>query len=198
MTITLIREADLPLSSWAGGTSREYYIYPQEATYGKKDFLVRLSTAASNSDDPSAYTHLPGITRHLIILEGTAKVVHEGQYELCMKPYEPVDVFDGGWKTVGQGKVVDFNLMLGKGVQGRMSVIDSSRAFSAGAPKIAASHEWLGLFCAEGTAAITGTGKSFDLQKGDFLLLEDFSRKRPALNIFLNGGKLIRLDAYLE
>jgi environmental stress-induced protein Ves len=171
----------------------------------EKNFLVRLSTAASNSDTPCAYTNLPGITRHLIILEGAVKVSHEGQYELCMKAYEPVDVFDGGWKTVGRGKAVDFNLMLGKGAQGRMSVIDSSRTISADSPKIAASREWLGLFCAEGSAVITGAGKSFDLQKGDLLFLEDFSpgtsrpvRERPELIIFLNRGKLIRLDAYLE
>jgi environmental stress-induced protein Ves len=211
MKISLIPEASLPLSSWAGGTSREYYIYPPEASYREKNFLVRLSTAVSNSDSPSDYTDLPGITRHLIILEGTAKISHEGHHELLMKPYDPVDVFDGGWKTVSRGKVIDFNLMLGKGVQGRMGLIESCgeillnhAAACNTVPR--ASHEWLGLFCAgsfaanspTGTAVITGAGKSFNLQKGDLLLFENISPELPFLKIVLAAGKLIRLDACLE
>ncbi|WP_010258526.1 HutD family protein [Treponema primitia] len=209
MKISLIPEVSIPLSSWAGGTSREYYIYPPEASYREKNFLVRLSTAASNSDSPSNYTDLPGITRYLIILEGTANVSHEGHHELLMKPYDPIDTFDGGWKTVSQGMVTDFNLMLGNGVQGSMGLIESSgeiylnhAAACSAVPR--ASHEWLGLFCAASTgrtgsfAAITGDGKSFNLQRGDLLLLEDFSQELPSLNITLAEGKLIRLDAWLE
>jgi environmental stress-induced protein Ves len=197
MTISLIREASLPLSSWAGGTSREYYIYPPEAAYGEKNFLVRFSMAASHSDTPCVYTELPGITRHLIILEGTATVSHEGHYELLMKPYKPVDVFDGGWKTVSRGKAVDFNLMLGKGAQGRMSLIESAGDFPLKSPD-SASPAWLGLFCAAGSAVITGAGEAFTLQKGELLLLEDFSQENAVLRIAPVEGKLIRLDAWIN
>jgi environmental stress-induced protein Ves len=193
----MISEASVPLSSWAGGTSREYYIYPPGASYGEKNFLVRLSSAASHQDTPCSYTDLPGITRHLIILEGTAKISHEGHHSLIMNPYDPVDVFDGAWKTVSQGKVTDFNLMLGQGAEGRMELIEHDRDIPLNRPN-RVSHEWLGLFCAAGMAIINVAEKSFKLQKGDLLLLEDFSTELSFLRISALEGKLIRLDARLS
>jgi environmental stress-induced protein Ves len=192
----MISEASVPLSSWAGGTSREYYIYPPWASYGEKNFLVRLSSAASHQDTPCCYTDLPGITRHLIILEGTVKISHEGHHSLIMNPYDPIDVFDGAWKTVSHGKVTDFNLMLGRGAEGRMELIEHDMDIPLNHPN-RVSHEWLGLFCAVGTAVITVAKKSFNLQKGDLLLLEDFSAELSFIRISTLEGKLIRLDACL-
>ncbi|MDR2740345.1 MAG: HutD family protein [Treponema sp.] len=197
MNVSMISETSVPLSSWAGGTSREYYIYPPAASYGEKNFLVRLSSAASHDDTPSRYTDLPGITRYLIILEGTAKISHEGHHSLIMNPYDPVDVFDGAWKTVSQGKVTDFNLMLGRGAEGRMELIEHDMDIPLNHPN-RVSHEWLGFFCAAGMAVINMAEKSFNLQKGDLLLLENFSAELSSLRISILDGKLIRLDACLS
>jgi environmental stress-induced protein Ves len=146
-------------------------------------------------DTPCRYTDLPGITRHLIILEGTARISHEGHHSLIMNPCDPVDVFDGAWKTESQGKVTDFNLMLGPGAEGRMELIQQAMDIPLNRPD-RVSHEWLGLFCATGMAVIKAAEKSFNLQKGDLLLLEDFSAEPSFLRISTLEGKLIRLDAY--
>jgi environmental stress-induced protein Ves len=196
MTVSLIPEASAALSSWAGGTSREYYIYPPGARYSEKNFLVRLSSAVSRRNTPCSYTDLPGITRHLIILEGTAHISHEGHHNLIMQPYDPVDVFDGAWKTVSRGKVTDFNLMLGQGAEGGMELIQQAMDIPLSRPKHI-SRQWLGLFCAAGRAVIRGAEKSFNLQKGDLLLLEDISAELFPLRIAALEGALIRLDAYL-
>jgi environmental stress-induced protein Ves len=113
-----------------------------------------------------------------------------------MNPYDPVDVFDGAWKTMSQGKVTDFNLMLGQGAEGRIKLIEHDRDIPLNHPN-RVSHEWLGLFCAAGMAVINVAEKSFKLQKGDLLLLEDFSTELSFLRISALEGKLIRLDARL-
>ncbi|MBP1581202.1 MAG: HutD family protein [Oscillospiraceae bacterium] len=163
---TLIKGSERKVSLWAGGSSSQICIYPADAEYAKRNFLFRISTAVADSDEWSDYTALPAVTRHLLMLDGSALVKHEGQYELLMQPYEDIDIFDGGWMSKAKGKVRDFNLMCREGCQGKVTVLSKNGEL----PVETASHRLL--FCSEGEAYLLVAGERIHLQKEDALYLE--------------------------
>jgi len=166
MAPRLIPARERKVSLWAGGSSSQIAIYPPESQYQRRDFLYRLSTAVADSDAPSAYTSLPGVTRHLLMLEGEALVCHEGRYSLTLRPYEEIDTFDGGWDTWARGKVQDFNLMCRPGCQGRLFVAKGSGPL----PK---DWQHLLLFCGRGEATVRCPAGNWQLQPQDALLLDE-------------------------
>lgn len=196
MKIMVIRAEMVSTSSWAGGISKQYYIYPPSSSYAARDFQFRLSMATSTAEEEAAYSHLENITRHLIMLEGTAHVFHKGHYDLVMHPYKEIDVFDGGWESSGSGKVTDFNLMLSKGASGKMSVVieDSSATVGAVCADCNKGCNVTAFLCGCGSAEFEfSTGESFELAKGDLLLIEEINSE-SAVNIALKDAKLVRVD----
>ncbi len=150
MKQTVIRRNDCAVNDWAGGRTIQLAIYPPEAEYKARNFQFRLSTATSTLDGVAPFTMLPGIDRHLLILDGEMKVYHQGHYDIELHPYQEIDHFDGGWETRSEGKVRDFNLMLGEGCTGGLSVI-----FQSGAKTLGEKDTHAAFFCAEGSAVIT-------------------------------------------
>lgn len=182
---TLIKGSERKVSLWAGGSSSQICIWPQDALYAERNFLYRISTAVADSDEWSAYTALPGVCRHLLMLDGSALVKHEGHYELLMEPYKDIDVFDGGWESSAKGKVRDFNLMCRENCEGRMYVLDSDREVPVGD----AEHRLI--FCAEGEAEVLFHDETIHLCKEDALLL------LPAETLTVkhgNGAKVVVCD----
>lgn len=112
------KKEDFKTSAWSGGTTTELYIYPEDALYKEGNFKCRISSATVEVDK-SDFTSLPGVKRYLSIFSGQLAMVHGEKDEVSLKPYE-VDCFDGGVPTVSFGKVVDFNLMLKNGADGKM------------------------------------------------------------------------------
>lgn len=110
---TYIPKSIQPLSQWSGGTTRQIYIYPEGSDYASRQFDWRLSSATVECES-STFTPLPGVHRHLMILEGTLDLHHQDHYKKLLHPLEQ-DEFEGDWQTLSFGKVVDFNLMLKKG-----------------------------------------------------------------------------------
>lgn len=166
MAAKLIPAKERKVSLWAGGSSSQIAIYPPEAQYQERNFLYRLSTAVADSDEPSPYTSLPGVTRQLLMLEGEAFVCHEGRYSLTLRPYKEIDIFDGGWETWAKGKVQDFNLMCRPGCQGRLFV-----PLEGG--QLPQDWQHLLLFCGRGEAAVQSAEESWQLKAQDALLLEE-------------------------
>ena len=199
MKIKVIRAEMVSTSSWSGGISRQYYIYPPTSSYAARDFQFRLSMAISSAEEEAAYSHLENITRHLIMLEGTAHVFHKGHYDLVMHPYQEIDVFDGGWESSGSGKVTDFNLMLGKGASGKMSVVEKDAYAIVGASCDSCNQACgvTAFLCGYGSALFEfSTGESFTLAKGDLLLIEEI-KAETVVKITLTGAKLVRMDICL-
>ncbi len=196
MKITVINEAAASTSVWSGGTSRQYYIFPPSASYGERNFAFRMSLATSSSEAEAPYSNLENITRHLVMLDGAAHVVHKGHYELDMHPYAEIDVFDGGWESSGTGKVTDFNLMVAKGVHGRMSVIaeDKTVDLGGGCEQCSKRYNRTAFFCGSGSASLVfSTGETFRLDKGALLLVEEMpDASRVAVG--LSEAKLVRMD----
>ena len=188
MSRSLIKGSERKVSLWAGGSSSQIFIFPLDAEYAKRDFLYRISTAVAESDEWSDYTALPGVTRHLLMLDGCAEVQHEGHHSMLMKPYEDIDLFDGGWVSRAKGKVRDFNLMTKEGCQGQMAVISRNQ-------KLSAEAEHRLLFCSEGSVNLTFGGESIRLEKEDALLL--IPAEECSVNLSAEG-KLICCDMKLN
>ncbi len=192
MRIKLIKASDINISRWPGGISQQYYIYPETASYAERNFIFRMSLATAELEEESFYTNLPDITRHLVMLEGSAKVVHHGHYELMMHPYQEIDVFDGAWVSSGQGRVTDFNLMV-KGAVGKMSVVAESGAVFVEQLVQDEAKYYTGLFCGAEQAKIKVAGQEFSLGYGDMLVAEEISTTTE-IWVELQGGKCVKMD----
>lgn len=105
-------------SRWAGGSTTEFYIWPQDGDYASRAFQVRVSSATVELEE-SPFTKLPGVKRTLMMLDGKIRLVHEGRGEQSLSPYE-TSVFMGDWDTTSYGKATDLNLMLKDGAVGNL------------------------------------------------------------------------------
>ncbi len=181
MAYTLIEGTARTVSRWAGGSSSQICIYPETAQYQKRDFLFRVSTATADTDEPAPYTPLPGVTRHLLMLQGSAAVHHEGHYSLTMTPYREIDVFDGGWDSSAAGKVQDFNLMCRGTCRGELSVLTEDTVLSC--------DGWthLLLYCGQGDACVLVGDESISLKAEDALLLT----KEPGCRVMLPHATVV-------
>lgn len=118
-SVKVLTTNDYKTSKWSGGETTEIAIFPDGSSYKKRDFLWRLSSAAVTCEK-STFTNLPGIHRHLMLLQGSVTLGHEGSAPVKLIPFE-CDSFDGGIKTESVGIASDFNLMTAAGCDGRLS-----------------------------------------------------------------------------
>ncbi|MDF2678517.1 MAG: hypothetical protein K0Q97_2869 [Bacillota bacterium] len=196
MKIKLIKDNDVKTSIWAGGESRQYYIFPTDSSYAERNFCFRVSMATSTSDEEAKYTSLENITRHLIMLEGSAHLFHKNHYDILMNPYEEIDVFDGGWESWAIGKVTDFNLMLSNNAHGKMAVVlnDGDYALGGICKNCNKKYNRTAFYCGQGRADIyLSTGEFVSISKGDLLLIEDINIDANA-KILLFDSKLVSMD----
>lgn len=126
--IEIIRKEQHQTSHWSGGTTTQLMIYPETANYGKRDFKWRVSSAKVELEE-SEFTHLPGFSRILMVLEGELVLEHKGRYQVRLKPYHQ-DSFMGDWTTKSYGKVTDFNLMMAEGVTGKLEAFKVAKGKS--------------------------------------------------------------------
>lgn len=196
MKVTIIKEDEALTSVWAGGIGKQYYIFPNSASFAARDFSIRLSMAIATSDEEAKFTPLDNITRHLIVLDGTSKISHKGRYDIVMHPYQEIDVFDGGWETFGKGKITDFNMQLGKNVHGKMSVVDKNGIVLVGGYCETCHNPYTttAFFCGHGCNIFNfSTKESLSILKGDLLLIENVPSDLYA-TIELLDSKLVRMD----
>jgi hypothetical protein len=196
LIVELIKEDSAATSLWAGGETKQYFIYPPGSSYASRNFDIRLSKAASNSDAESKYTDLKNFTRHLVMLEGTAHVYHRGHYSIVMNPYEDIDVFDGAWESSAAGRATDFNMMLGKNFCGKMTVTGKSGhiGFDFDSESYNCDKFITAFFCGSGNAFfIMPDGERITIMKGELLLFEDIKRDFKA-ELVLEDARLIRMD----
>lgn len=118
MEYRIIKPEEYETGVWSGGTTTQLAIYPEGSSYADRNFIFRLSSATVDTEQ-SEFTHLPDYNRWLMILEGSARLVHGGGKEVTLNSYD-CDAFDGGIPTVSFGQVTDCNLMLRKGGIGSM------------------------------------------------------------------------------
>lgn len=117
-SITVRNAEQYQTSVWSGGTTTQLFLYPEDGDYREGSFQARISSATVELQK-SSFTSLPGVKRYLMTLKGHLDMIHGVNTKAELEPYE-VDCFDGGVPTVSYGKVIDFNLMLKNGAEGRM------------------------------------------------------------------------------
>lgn len=118
MKTTLLKSGQFQRNVWSGGTTVELFVFPPEASYARRDFRFRLSSATVETET-SEFTSLPGISRQLMLLSGNLTVHHEGHHSKTLKKFG-VDQFEGDWKTSSIGQCTDFNLMTTGNTRGNM------------------------------------------------------------------------------
>jgi len=157
-------------TAWAGGTTSELYIYPENSFYAERNFSFRISTASIEADE-SIFTKLPGIKRHLMLLEGDLILTHEEHHRITLSPLEK-DFFMGDWTTRSEGKCIDFNLMTADGYAGTLEIISGD-----GISEIQMSTKEFNAFYCPGNnvdieISIGRDIKKLTLQKDDFLIFK--------------------------
>jgi environmental stress-induced protein Ves len=166
-----LRQTEQKVTKWAGGTTTELFIFPENSTYSDRNFLFRLSSATVEAEK-SDFTRLPGFSRLLMILDGKIEIHHKGKYSKVLKKFD-IDEFQGSWETSSQGQAIDFNLMMAEGIQGSLK---ASWFILQGSVNLdfAIKNTYTGVYVFKGTAEMLIADESFILESGDFLIMEGF------------------------
>jgi environmental stress-induced protein Ves len=124
----IVRKDQMTANRWSGGTTTQIDLFPACSTYGARDFAFRVSSATIE-ESPSQFTPLPDYQRWIAMLSKPVVLEHAFQNREGLERVElvPLQVypFDGGIPTTSFGKAVDFNLMLRKGLFGKMVHVDA-------------------------------------------------------------------------
>ncbi|MDR3280920.1 MAG: HutD family protein [Synergistaceae bacterium] len=162
------KREDCEECGWAGGATREFFIYPESSACGARDFEVRVSSATVEVDK-SVFSDFTGFVRHIAPLSGELRLVHGGRPEVVLRE-GGADTFDGGAETVSYGRCVDFNLIHSPSWDGALK----TTAGDAGEVKL--RNGFAGCYVSSGLAevGVSGEGVKFSasLNEGDFFLLE--------------------------
>lgn len=190
-TINITRKNQLTTTSWSGGTTTQLAIWPEGSSYADRNFTWRVSTAWVDADT-SEFTRLPGISRKLMVLDGTLLLRHEGHHEVKLEPFGR-DSFMGDWHTVSHGRATDFNLMTtcGEGTlealhcaPGESVTPDASRACP---DQNLISEVFYPL--SDGIAVAVPGEETFSLEKGDVLtIVRSLETPDHGLRITNNSG----------
>ena len=173
-------------TAWAGGTTSELYIYPENSFYAERNFSFRISTAAIEADE-SIFTILPGFKRHLMLLEGELVLTHEEHHKITLAPLEK-DFFMGDWTTKSEGKCRDFNLMTADGYTGSLEIIPDDSPVEMQLN----TKEFHAFYCpgnnAEAEIFIGAESKKIMLQKDELLIFKhDEIRSATNYSVKLSG-----------
>lgn len=167
MEVTIFSPDEYTVSEWSGGTTAQMYIYPPEAQYAKRDFLLRLSSATV-ADEESDFTKLPGIDRLIMTLDKAIELEHGGKKKAKLKPFESY-AFSGGDDTVSRGKCTDFNVMIKSGTYEKADLfVNEAAAFDL--------YPYDGvcfLYAASGSYEIVTPGGSYKLAQNQLARLRD-------------------------
>ncbi len=166
----LIKADQQPTSRWAGGTTTQIYIYPEDASYPERSFIWRLSTAQVELEE-SNFTKLEGYDRYLMVLEGELKLLHMGHHSTQLSQFEQ-DCFKGGWDTTSYGQARDFNLMVREGLKGFVEYIGIEAGTCITRQYATAGNDCsYGLYCYKGQVEFAGEENQVILEEGDLLMI---------------------------
>ncbi|PKP48798.1 MAG: hypothetical protein CVT95_03985 [Bacteroidetes bacterium HGW-Bacteroidetes-12] len=175
MEIIFLDEADFKTTQWAGGTTTQLYISPQQATYADLNFDVRISSA-SVQKSPSTFTSLPNVHRKLMLLEGKIIINHqhkEFEQHLQLNKFD-VTTFEGNWQTTSVGTCTDFNLMTTGNTKSDLSSLHLNKNKTY---NLIVESEWktLFLFVLSGNLTLNINNQHYVLKKNNLLILKQYN-----------------------
>jgi environmental stress-induced protein Ves len=166
----LTKKASLTTNKWAGGTTTQLAIFPNDAEYIKFNFDFRISYATVEIPE-STFTFMPGVTRHLTILKGVLNINHIDKYEKQLSKFD-TDVFNGEWPTAAKGQVTDFNLMTRGNTVGEVEpVVIAAKAKHTFYLDNKFNH-W-GIYLFAGLLNLKIENYTLTIEEGDFILLKE-------------------------
>jgi environmental stress-induced protein Ves len=176
MKIEVISKEENIISNWSGGSTSQLYIFPKDSTLQERNFDFRISSAIVEVEE-SEFTSFAGYDRILMVLNGELEIVHENQYSKTLKQFE-IDSFSGDWKTSSKGKIVDFNLILKRGIKGSLKYIDlrrdrlHCRDRSGPVPKMQ-SVRIIGYYVISGKMEIIVNQDHYLVSEGELIMIEN-------------------------
>jgi len=192
--VKLIRKSEQITSSWPGGTTTQLFIYPENSSYQERNFLFRVSTATVDTDE-SIFTPLPGVSRQLMILEGSLKIEHIGRYSKNLHPFA-TDSFKGDWETRGFGRATDFNLM----TTGKVRCSLKGKSLKSGTffeLRLVNPEKIVGFYSFKGAFTFETGDETITLNEKDFLIANFGKKIIQAKITALEETELIVSNVYL-
>lgn len=169
MKLTIRKATELKAARWAGGTTTQLAIWPESAEYTKFNFQFRISRATVEIEE-STFTFMPGVKRHLMILDGALHIDHKGRYRKQLDKFG-YDIFDGEWPTTARGKVTDFNLMTRGKTTGKLqALVLGDRKETTLDFERSTTHS--SFYVVSGQIRLICGSHAATLKKGDFAFLE--------------------------
>lgn len=169
MNCTVKKSGSYPTATWAGGSTTELFLYPQDSSYAERNFQFRVSTSTVE-EESAQFTDLPGFRRLIMPLDGEMRLVHETHYDQNLEPFQ-VDIFDGGWHTRSFGRCRDFNVIHAEGWSTSMQALQAPDAYLC--PRDGYTIFYV---LEDGVKVTVNSGEdsiSHRLDKGDLLVVEN-------------------------
>lgn len=210
MRVCLKKEENYSISNWSGGKTKELALYPAQAAYRDRNFIWRLSSATVD-DEESTFTKLLDYDRVIMVLSGEVVLNYEGQ-RVCRLAELEQDRFDGAWKTTSYGKITDYNLMVRKGSEGYLDIINPSQEKEkhASTYETKKQQQTHAIYCKEGYAVVevkaeaigsdAGTGEKLQsvmVKAGELLVIEGEPGEKVEYSL-MGEGVLIRAQIFYD
>lgn len=164
---------DVPWKN-GGGRTREFALWPEDASFEEGDFAWRLSSASVNEAGP--FSALPGIERILVVTVGAGLELSHGDLapRARLRRLEPYR-FAGDWPTTAalpDGPIADFNVMLDP-ERARASVEALLLGRRRSRLALAEGHAFVHVLAGRCDVRVTGEEEAFELDAGDSLWLRE-------------------------
>lgn len=164
------RRDEQPVCQWAGGITRQFYIYPEGSEGGiSSDYDFEITT--STMDYPETeYTIYKDYDRILMIIDGETTLTYEDGSKVNLKKYE-YNLFSGDMRTYSKGLATDYELMIRKGNKGIIRTIIAGEKPLLFETKREDGYSFMycGVYCDGKYCEIQVKYQKFSLRHGDHL-----------------------------
>ncbi|NLD10437.1 MAG: HutD family protein [Clostridiales bacterium] len=197
MDYKVLKNEDFNISNWTGGKTRQLSIYPADGSYLDRTFVWRLSSATCDLEE-SNFSKLPDYDRVLVVLKGQVVLAHEDVRAARLSELEQ-DRFSGAYKTKSFGKITDYNLMVRKGNEGFLDVIDLTEEVMT--PEVESYPAFQlatqAFFVRDGYATVTINGKTVMVQEDQQLVINYDQRETVKVSI-MGQGHVVRSQIFYD
>ena len=180
------RRDEQPVFQWAGGITRQFFIYP-EGSEGATSIDYDFEITSSTMDYPETeYTIYKDYDRILMIIDGETTLTYEDGSKVNLKKYE-YNLFSGDMRTYSEGLATDYELMIRKGNKGMIRTIIADEKPLLFEIKRGDGYSFIycGLYCDGKHCEIQVKDQKFSLRLGDHLSIE--STEDITSNVMGNG-----------
>ena len=188
----IIRADDVVRGTWSGGSTAEYYSWPEGSAFARRDFIFSICSATVDLEY-STFTPYPEHDRVILSVSDGFALSHDGERRELGR-LEP-HAFTGEAVTESFGRYSDFNLVMRRSVcrGGMSSAVIAPGAAVYSSTGSAGGERIVTVYCAEGEISLIGRGGAA-LKSGDMLVLEGLGYSEAVGVTSDNGGVAVFCD----